>query len=220
MVQIRRLTDPTSAAAFDRAAEVLVTAFEQDPFTIACTGGEKTLIFTFLRALIAAVALAGEVWVASQGDQDFVGVASWVYPDRLLNDSPDQGEAGMNALFASFPAELVEWWMLTLIPTMDEQEAEQLGLGIRQDSYNVYAVGVHPQYHKENIARALLKVVEDKANSQGKLITLGCTSETNVEIYTKLGYIAKGPPVPITGLGTTGSFPSYLMAKRPAAQFK
>ena len=65
---------------------MLAAAFENDVFTFCCIGGDKSQNLLFQRATLAAATVAGQIWVASYGDNDFAAVAAWYGPGRALLD--------------------------------------------------------------------------------------------------------------------------------------
>jgi hypothetical protein len=71
----------------DKCAECLAAAFATDEFTKGCVGGDDKFIYPFERATVACNALAGEIWVASYGDEEYASVATWFPPGRNLMDS-------------------------------------------------------------------------------------------------------------------------------------
>ena len=49
-------------------------------------GGDKSRMYDMERMTVSAVALGGEVWVASYEGRDFVAAATWMPPGRTLLD--------------------------------------------------------------------------------------------------------------------------------------
>ncbi|VDC03523.1 unnamed protein product [Peniophora sp. CBMAI 1063] len=207
-INIRRLENPTGDD-IDAIAKILATAFADDVFTLVC-GGDASKIYDFERATVAAVALAGEIWVASYGDQDFASVALWIRPDRDLLDSPDQHEAGFGQLFSSFKTELSQWWMTMFLPRYGEMNTEALGARTKVENWNLQMVATLPDLQRRGLASTLMKVVEDKAKAENKLITLEVAEESNLAFYRHLGWkVVYGPEHfdAIEGL----SFPMWIM---------
>ena len=66
---------------------MFTVAFENDPVALAMLGGDGTLLYALERATVECVALAGELWIASYDDQDFVSAATWLPPGRGLLDT-------------------------------------------------------------------------------------------------------------------------------------
>ncbi|KAF8503008.1 hypothetical protein JB92DRAFT_2816213 [Gautieria morchelliformis] len=210
-IQVRQLTKPTDAE-LDKAAETLAEAFKSvDIFTGACVGGNWKFNVPFQRATIAAAAVAGELYVADCGEHEIAGVAAWFGPGRALLDSPDQGEAGFNALLASFSSGLRTWWMEYFLPKYTAMATEALGEGSKLAAWHLQVLGVRPEYQNKGVAVSLLKAVElNQAFPQGIPTCLEAATEKNVAMYQHCGYQLKGQD---HYESSSGAFSMYALIK-------
>ncbi|KZT28831.1 acyl-CoA N-acyltransferase [Neolentinus lepideus HHB14362 ss-1] len=208
-IEVRLLEKP-SDTELDDASQVLAKAFEKDVFVASCIGGDQSLNIAFQRATIAAAAVAGKVYVASYEDIKVAGVAAWFGPGRGLLDSPDQGEAGYNALLASFPPELMKWWMEYFLPKYNAQTTSALGEGVKLGAWHLQMFGVLPECQGKGVGSSLMTVMESKAFAEGKTLCLETDSEHNVKMYEHWGYALKGKD---DYESSTGGFTLYILEK-------
>ncbi|KAI0028698.1 hypothetical protein K488DRAFT_89494 [Vararia minispora EC-137] len=192
-IKVRKLVNPTEEE-LDKCAECLAAAFANDAFTNAVIGGDKALILPFERATVACNALAGEIWVASCGDEQYASVATWFAPGRDLMDSPDQGEAGFNALFGQFRPELATWWMEYFLPKYNTDLVAALGDGGKLGAWHLQLLGTRPTLQRKGLARAVLAPIMQRAKEDGKLLSLEAEEEYNIEIYKRIGWKVKWGP--------------------------
>ncbi|VDC03532.1 unnamed protein product [Peniophora sp. CBMAI 1063] len=192
-IRVRRLENP-SEADIDAIANVLATVFATDSFAIAVCGGDTTKIYELERATVAAAALAGELWVAAYGEEDFASVATWFPPGRTLLDSQDQREAGYDQLFASFGPELVKWWIDDFLPHYGVVSVTALGEGTKAANWNLQQIGTMPHLQRRGLATALVSAVAKKAEMDKKIVTLESEVEENLAFYRSLGWqVVYGP---------------------------
>ncbi|KZV68236.1 hypothetical protein PENSPDRAFT_687413 [Peniophora sp. CONT] len=192
-IKVRKVENPTEHD-IDNIAKVLAEGFADDIFSIAVCGGDKSKIYDFERATVAAVALVGELWVASYGEQNFASVAIWICPGRMFLDSDDQLEAGYNRLFGSFKPDLLEWWKTKFLPQYVEVCTKALGEDTKKENWNLQLIATLPDLQRRGLATALTKGVAEKAKANDKIITLEVEVESNLRFYQSLGWkVVYGP---------------------------
>ncbi|GJJ06894.1 hypothetical protein Clacol_001090 [Clathrus columnatus] len=212
-IEVRQLVNPTPGE-LDAASETLGKAFHNDTFEKSCIGGNYDHMHAFQRAIIAAAVVGGgQFWVAKYGDHDFAGAAVWFGPQTALMHTPEQGEAGFNALLGSFPEGLLNWWVQYFLPKYETFTTGALGEGTKLGAWHLQQIGVLPEYHGKGIAKALIKAVENKPEAAGSLFVLEAEFAENLPIYEKLGYAIKAKD-DFNGSVPDSDFPMWVLAKQ------
>ncbi|TFK41608.1 hypothetical protein BDQ12DRAFT_678231 [Crucibulum laeve] len=185
---VHRLETP-SDEEIERVTEILVAAFDGDPFTNILMGGDLSLAPHQLRANARAAAVGGEIHVACIGDQleDIVGAAIWYPPGTSGMASEDQRAQGWNQFIAMLSDELRRWWMDYFIPSIKRLSAEPLGDDYLLNSWHLHIFGVLPQYQGKGIGKKMFKFVDDKAQKDNRAIALETTTELDLLIYSRFG---------------------------------
>ncbi|KAF8074749.1 hypothetical protein FPV67DRAFT_1665498 [Lyophyllum atratum] len=194
-VTIRRLESPSDAEV-KRVVDVLLAAFgEDDPITNFLVGG-------------------GEVHVASLGPEvnNIVGAAVWYGPGQVSMSTEEQREVGSKKFFAKCPEELKKWWREHFLPSIDRLADESLGPGFKEAQWSLLLFGVVPNHQRRGIAKAMMRVAEDRAKADGVSIVLETTTELDLVIYQRLGLEVKGQVTLTCPLGST---PVYQLMKTP-----
>ena len=112
-------------------------------------------------------------------------LAVYLYSADEFSDSPEQGEAGFNALMASFPPNFNKWWVeyvclhglksdsamivhlfCKFLPKYEAQTTSALGEGAKFAAWHLQLIGVLPEHQKKGIGGALIKSVESKVESR------------------------------------------------------
>ncbi|KAF8486507.1 hypothetical protein JB92DRAFT_3024362 [Gautieria morchelliformis] len=164
--------------------------------------------------MISATAVGGgELYVASYGEHDIAGVAGWFGPGTGFMNTPEQGEAGFNALMASFSPDLMKWWTEYFLPKYEVQTTTALGEGTKLAAWHLQIIGVLPEHQGKGIGGALVRTVESKALPNGVACCLEAVNDAIVPIYAHWGYVDKGEEHYESLAG--GSFPTYVMMKSP-----
>ncbi|KAF9041359.1 hypothetical protein BJ165DRAFT_1530091 [Panaeolus papilionaceus] len=181
-----------------RSIDVLVDAFQGDPFTDTLLGGDLSLSSLQLGANIRAAVIGGEVHVLSVGPEvdDIVGVAIWYPPgtsdisDNLCSE--EERAVGWNEFLEKLPTSLKDWWMDYFIPKMKGLSTTSLGEGYQLSSWHLHIFGVAKAHQGKGYGKALFKYAEEKALATKAPMVLETTNDVDVAIYKKLGFIIRG----------------------------
>ncbi|KAJ7038979.1 hypothetical protein C8F04DRAFT_1088131 [Mycena alexandri] len=206
---------------------VLAKAFTGDIFTAVVTGHNPkdpatAHIGPFWKSTVVAGLLGGEVYVAETDDAErrIIGCAVWFGPGHTMYDTEAQQKYSLGPLMASFSEELQQWWHSQFLPRYDSFVASALGEGAKHNSWHLQTLGVDPLYQRRGAAGLLINVIVEKARSTGAMFCVEAETETNVEVYTKLGFqvMPKGKNgihnCSDTFTGVTGdSFPMWVLMR-------
>ncbi|KAH8100203.1 hypothetical protein BXZ70DRAFT_175069 [Cristinia sonorae] len=160
----------------------------------AATGDNvKDLAVPFHRATIGAMQVAGENWIALDGDK-IVALAGWFLPGNILNpDDPVQAAAGFEDFCAKMTPELEKWWE-SFLPQYNEMCRKALGADRVKDMWQLQMLCTHPDYQRRGIASRLVKHKENLVLlpvtlvfQNGSLIYLQIASEGK-EMRLETGY--------------------------------
>ncbi|KAJ7260304.1 hypothetical protein B0H12DRAFT_1048525 [Mycena haematopus] len=229
--RVRQLTPAnppySEGPEMDAIQDVLSKAFQSDFFTAVITGHDPTGTDTshvgpFWKSTVIAGLLGGEVYVAETIDEKIIGCAVWFGPGRTMYDTEDQQKLSLGPLMASFNEELQNWWHVEFLPKYDSVVASALGGDdVKRNSWHLQTLGVDPEYHRQHVAKLLIEAVAEKAQVTQSSLCVECETETNVEVYTRLGFeiMPKGGDKNASKAIFTGvkgdNFPMWVMARGP-----
>ncbi|VDC00192.1 unnamed protein product [Peniophora sp. CBMAI 1063] len=187
-ISVRKL-DTCTEEDLDNIAKVFTVAFRGDPVALAMTGGDESesLLYALERATVACVAISGQLWVASYGDQDFVSAATWLPPGRVLLDTPDQ-QAIFGSFLDSLQPELKRWWLDTFLPQYEAATDEVLGEGGKEKAWNLMTIGTLPDARRRGLASALVQAVIKKAEANDEPLTVETGNKDNLTFYERQGW--------------------------------
>ncbi|TFK98261.1 hypothetical protein BDV98DRAFT_596020 [Pterulicium gracile] len=192
---IRRIfeTDITEQQRKD-IVDMLTESFRQSMMLNSIISMKVDARDPFHRMCLLAGLDGGEVYVAETPSGEIVGAAIWVIPGRSFLDTKElQTKALVPLVEALEPADS-EYWMSTYLPDYIKYTNECFSeIGISKEAmWNLITLGVLPEYQRRGVSKSLLEPVTQKAAQTGILRCLETDSETNVEIYTRMGYEVKG----------------------------
>ncbi|KAG6906240.1 hypothetical protein DXG01_015040 [Tephrocybe rancida] len=128
----------------------------------------------------------------------------------------EQREIGDKIFFSKCSEELKKWWteyrFLKFFPTTDRFSTDSLGAGFKDAQWVLMLFAVDPAYHRKGVAKALMKVIEEKAKASGTSIVVETTTELNLLIYKRMGFNVKGK---ITLVSPVGQSPVWQLMKTP-----
>ncbi|KAG8738714.1 hypothetical protein FRC11_001192, partial [Ceratobasidium sp. 423] len=140
----------------------------------------------FRAQLQAAFTGAGRVFGAfinQDGVERLAGASVWYTPGREFLDSHDQ-----LTFWASFMDSLDpqtrQWWKDVLLPGFEDLTNEGLGEGIKKGLLHLQLLGVHPDFHRRGLGKAL-------SDPTGVASCIETAKATNVLFYGSLGYEVK-----------------------------
>ncbi|KAF8074748.1 hypothetical protein FPV67DRAFT_1726249, partial [Lyophyllum atratum] len=185
-----------------------------DPFTDILVGGDRSLVRPQFEFNIHACSLGGELHVASIGPatEDIVGVALWYGPGQDSMTTEEQREVGSDWFFAQCSEELKKWWFEHFFPTMERLEEETLGRGFKDSQWSLLIFGVDPEHHRKGIAKTMMKSAEERVKAEGVSIVLETTTDLDLLIYKRMGFVVKGH---VTLTSPRGQSPVYQLIKTP-----
>ncbi|KAF5346164.1 hypothetical protein D9758_009969 [Tetrapyrgos nigripes] len=187
---VRQLEHPVSDTVLEAILDTQASAFAEDPFAYACIDGDKSLLKSFVRSVVIAGFLGGEVYVAENPDKQIIGASVWFPPSREMFDSEDQRKQGLDPLFAQFSPDHLKWWLEYFLPNYAKLTTDTLGDEFKLANWHLQWIGVIPEERKKGVARELIEPVRIKKGD--KAMCLETESEENLVIYDKLGFSSKG----------------------------
>ncbi|KAH9949442.1 hypothetical protein B0H21DRAFT_727879 [Amylocystis lapponica] len=231
-IRVRQLLDPTPEQ-LDSVAHTLYEAFKDETSALVANEGNADMIRPYQRAGASIAALAGELWIAGYGDDDYAGVAAWIAPGRELMDrcaasaylhaaqttvpvySPAHGSAGMDAVLASFSPEHRKWYQEYLIPRSRAQLEEAVGEGYAKASWYLLILGTRPDHQGRGIGKMLFDVIAQKASAGRVNLCFCAVTEDNVSdpLYESWGCVRRGPKREFSNCW--GSYINAVLIKAP-----
>ncbi|KAJ7364464.1 hypothetical protein DFH08DRAFT_839381 [Mycena albidolilacea] len=188
-------TDPRTLPEIKEVEEVLGKAFTGDYFTAVVLGhdddGDTSGTRPFHTSMVVAGLLGGEVYVAETADTDKIaGCAVWFGPGRAMYDSEAQREHALKPFMESLSPELQAWWKDVLLPKYDAFVTAALGEGTKLAAWHLQTLGVDPAYQGQGVGKLLVNTIVEKSRATGAhpALCVECATETNIKIYTKIGF--------------------------------
>ncbi|GLB43426.1 hypothetical protein LshimejAT787_1303270 [Lyophyllum shimeji] len=215
-ITIRRLTNPADPEV-KQIVGLLIAAFGgEDGLHNFLVGGDTSLVPTKFEANVRATLAGGEVYVASLGTEanDIVGAITCHGPGQKPN-STDEARAANEVFLSKLPDAHREWWSEHLAPRVEQLANDSLGPGAKMAQYYVGLLGVRPEHHRKGIAKALMRVIEEKAKPHGLSVVLETSTDLDLLIYKRMGYEVKGQ---VTLECFLGQAPIYMLTKTPGSQ--
>ncbi|KAJ7272926.1 hypothetical protein C8J57DRAFT_1715252 [Mycena rebaudengoi] len=217
-------SDPGSMPEMTGIESALGKAFTGDQLTAVLTGHDPkdpdtSHIGPFWKSSAVAGLLGGEVYVAetNEAPHKIIGCTVWFGPGHAMYDTEEQVKYSLEPIMSDFSEELQNWWHVDFIPQYNQFVTSALGEGTKHNSWHLQALGVDPDYQRQGAAALLVNKVAEKAAPTKTLLCVECSTETNVEVYTKLGFEVmpkgqRGGEETFTGI-KGDSFPLWVMAR-------
>ncbi|KAF8996613.1 hypothetical protein BDQ17DRAFT_1310236 [Cyathus striatus] len=187
---VRRLKN-ASEAEVERITQILCAAFHDDPFDKILLGGDMSLDILLNRSGVKAGLIGGQVYIAQVGPEisDIAGVAIWYPPGtKSMSTKEERDNSGWNEFWNAISEEHRTWWTSIYIPAGRRLSEESgLGLDFSRNAWNLRIFSVAPEHQGKGLGRALFKLVDDIAASEGKSIILKTTNDLDIMIYKRLG---------------------------------
>ncbi|KAJ1310036.1 hypothetical protein OPQ81_006789 [Rhizoctonia solani] len=143
--------------------------------------------------LEAALTGAGRVFGAfidTNGVERLAGVAIWYGPGKQFLDDDEQLGYWVPFLNRLRP-EIRQWWKEVMLPRYDQLTTEALGAGVKKGLLHLQVLGVHPDFHRKGVGRALVQYMLEQSDLQEIASCLETAKETNVLFYIGLGFQVK-----------------------------
>ncbi|KAJ7364463.1 hypothetical protein DFH08DRAFT_839373 [Mycena albidolilacea] len=141
--------------------------------------------------MVIAGLLGGEVYVAETTDTGkIIGCAVWFGPGRALYDNEAQREHALKPSMDSLSPELQAWWKDVFLPKYDTSVIAALGEGTKLAAWYLQTLGIDPAYQGQGVGKLLVNTIVDKSRAAGArpALCVACATETNIKIYTKIGF--------------------------------
>ncbi|KAJ7153026.1 hypothetical protein C8R43DRAFT_1235542 [Mycena crocata] len=186
--------DPASLPEIGDVEKMLTRAFTGDLFAAVVTAHDPKdpdtgYVAPFCMSTVVAGLLGGEVYVAETVDTNkVIGCAVWFGPGHTMYDTEDQLKYSLGPLMASFDQELQNWWHSTFLPAYNSFLTSVLGEGTKHNSWHLQTLAVDPKYQRKGAATLLVNAVAEKAILTKTPLCVECSTETNIEVYIKLGF--------------------------------
>ncbi|KAF8997489.1 hypothetical protein BDQ17DRAFT_1248543, partial [Cyathus striatus] len=174
----------------ERALQVLIAAFEGDPFTKVLLGGDLSLVPHLLGLNLKTALPTGQVHVVQVGPEiyDIVGVAIWYPPGTSgMSIKEEENSSNKDDFHSTLSEEQRTWWSTYFTPTVGRLSAEGLGPDYARNAWHLHMFGIAPEYQGKGLGKMLFNYVDNMAASQGKSVVLETTTNVNVAIYKHLG---------------------------------
>ncbi|KAJ7829816.1 hypothetical protein B0H14DRAFT_2593802 [Mycena olivaceomarginata] len=86
--------------------------------------------------------------------------------------------------------ELQAWWKDILLPKYDASITATLGKGTKLTAWYLKTLGINPAYQGQGVGKLLVNTIIEKSHATGThpALCVVCTTETNIKIYTKIGF--------------------------------
>ncbi|KAJ7865631.1 hypothetical protein B0H14DRAFT_2734062 [Mycena olivaceomarginata] len=183
--RVRKLDLATAVDTTNPRTLPEIKEVEEDLFTAVVLGhdddSDTSGIGPFHTSMVIAGLLGGEVYVAETTDTGKIaGCAVWFGPGRALYDSEAQREHALKPFMESLSPELQAWWKDVLLPKYDAFLA----------AWHLQTLGIDPAYQGQGVGKLLVKTIVEKSRAAGArpALCVECATETNVKIYTKIGF--------------------------------
>ncbi|CAL1717247.1 unnamed protein product [Somion occarium] len=185
-IEIRLLKTPTPGE-LDELAEMLM--FRSDALTVATCAGDRSLMPEYHRAIMAACAVGGDLFVAihhQDGHKKIIGCVAFFGPGAEFMSSNEQREQGFADFLKKLPS---NWFLESFLPQYAVLSHRVMDPKVKRDAWNVNQLAVHPTYQHMGVASALMAAGEVLARTDVRLrpMILECREET-VPMYEHLGY--------------------------------
>ncbi|CAE6518746.1 unnamed protein product [Rhizoctonia solani] len=185
--------------------------------------------------LEAAFTGAGRVFGAFihiDGVERLAGVAIWFEPGKqfldeyILTIHPPPSAADLVLCYsdeqlgywASFSNKLDsdtrQWWKEVMLPRYNQLTTEGLGEGVKKGLLHLQVLGIHPDFQRRGVGKALVRYMLVRGDSQGVASCVETAKETNVSFYVGLGFEIKSEkeiPSPY------GNFTMWCLRREPNA---
>ncbi|KAJ7123577.1 hypothetical protein C8R44DRAFT_670175 [Mycena epipterygia] len=197
LFRVRKLEAPTSGSLpeFDEIESVLSRSFVNDPLAATVTAHDlkepdRSYVGPFVMSTVVAGLLDGEIYVAETNDthKKIVGCAVWFAPGHTMWATEESQKQSLHPLMAPFDDKLKNWWLTQFVPQYDTFVTAALGAGTKHNSWHLQTLGVDPDYQRKGAAGLLINMMVERARPTGTLLCLETDTETNIEVYTKLGF--------------------------------
>ncbi|KAH7340620.1 hypothetical protein B0J17DRAFT_626981 [Rhizoctonia solani] len=136
--------------------------------------------------LQAAFTGAGRVFGAFinvDGVERLAGVAVWYEPGKQFLDDDEQQGYWVKFLNKLNP-ETQQWWKEVLT-------VEGLGEGVKKGILHLQILGVHPDFHRRGVGKALVHYMLAESDPRGVASCVETAKETNLLFYVGLGFQVK-----------------------------
>ncbi|CAE6484565.1 unnamed protein product [Rhizoctonia solani] len=143
--------------------------------------------------LQAAFTGAGRVFGAfinADGVERLAGVAVWYEPGKQFLDDDEQRIYWVQFLNKLDP-ETRQWWKEVMKPCYHQLTVEGLGEGVKKDILHLQILGVHPDFHRRGVGKALVSHMLAESDPQGVASCVETAKETNLLFYVGLGFQVK-----------------------------
>ncbi|CAE6455048.1 unnamed protein product [Rhizoctonia solani] len=193
-------SDPDAGTHLEKMSTLLSLAFSRplDPMTIPAVGvtyeNDPELHHEYNRAqLQAALTGAGRVFHAFiniNGLECLAGVAVWYEPGRQFLDDDEQRAYWVPCL-SRLGSETRKWWQEVMMPCYNQLTVEGLGEGVKKELLHLQVLGVHPDFYRRGVGKALVRYMLTQSDLQGTASCVETTKQSNVLFYTGLGFEIK-----------------------------
>ena len=168
----------------DRAAEVLIEAFRDDPlYLYICpdSGRRAEAMRALLDAVVGFTLVYGEAWTTPEVS----GVACWLPPGRTaisIRQMPRTRFALLRAMLRFGPGGLGR--AMEVFGYADGAQAR----AVSGPHWYLWALGVAPASQGQGIGSSLLRPILTRADAEGLPCYLETETERNVAFYEKRGF--------------------------------
>ncbi|CAE6423227.1 unnamed protein product [Rhizoctonia solani] len=145
--------------------------------------------------LQAAFTGAGRVFgafVNTEGIDRLAGVAIWYGPGKQFLDDNDSEQLSYCAHFLNkLDPQNRQWWKEVMFPSYRQLTVDGLGEGVKKGLLHLQVLGVHPNFHRRGVGKALVGYMLAQSDIQGVASCVETANEANVSFYTSLGFQVK-----------------------------
>ncbi|CAE6484340.1 unnamed protein product [Rhizoctonia solani] len=108
-----------------------------------------------------------------------------------------------------------KWWKEVMMHCYNQLTVEGLGEGTKKEILHLQVLGVHPDFHRRGVGKALARHMLVQSDLQGIPSCVETAKETNLLFYTSLGFEVKSEkeiPSP------HGDFAMWCLKREPGAK--
>ncbi|KLO05395.1 hypothetical protein SCHPADRAFT_896287 [Schizopora paradoxa] len=230
---IRKLPEfkDVSESTIKAIINVNCAAFKGDLYTKIILGGHLDLAPCMERAFLIDSLKSGHVYVAELEDGTIVGNALWhrrgdppvgtpLTKKLLLGENAN--EEGFHKFFSALEQRdsgLAKWWNGYFQEKFSSFTQECLATyGNKEAVWQLYSVGILPEYQRYGIGTAFVKAIEDQITNNpnsdpaDRKISLVADMDVARKFYHKLGFVIRGETI-IEGYGDLGTCPLWHFVK-------
>ncbi|KAF8744648.1 Acetyltransferase (GNAT) family, partial [Rhizoctonia solani] len=165
-------------------------------------------------ALMGAGRVFG-AFIDIEGVERLAGIAIWYGPGKQFLDENDPEQLVYWAHFSNkLDPETRQWWKEVMLPRYSQLTLDGLGEGVKKGLFHLQVLGVHPNFHRRGVGRALIDYMLPQIDAQGIASCVETANEANMSFYGSFGFRVKSKK---EFPSTHGDFVMWCLRREPNA---